>query len=207
MSVLVSDQDRGGDVLARIAPSKTVKLSEYSKLDVDGVWRIADSRSSAAIPGRTATATTRRISLFLNPARHLPRSELSLFQKWHYSPHHRRLREAVAMPRRRQPSSHKAHQAHPPVAPSPPLKSEHDFNPHCRRNGICPGAVQRPLKTCSLFRGGRAALAGRQRAGPQADRGFVCSNGIRAQAHRTPRSARCRASCSHPRKDAHVSRD
>ncbi len=43
MSVLVSDQDRGGDALVRIAPSKTVKLSEYSKSSAEGVWRIADS--------------------------------------------------------------------------------------------------------------------------------------------------------------------
>lgn len=54
MSVLVSDQDRGGDVLARIAPSKTVKLSEYSKSRVDGVWRIAgsDCLGPSVLPGR-----------------------------------------------------------------------------------------------------------------------------------------------------------
>lgn len=49
MSVLVSDQDRGGDVLTRIAPSKTVKLSEYSKSRIDGVWRIADHGRCAAV--------------------------------------------------------------------------------------------------------------------------------------------------------------
>lgn len=66
MSVLVSDQDRGGDVLARIAPSKTVKLSEYSKSRVDGVWRIADhGRTAGTAPGLSPTDPSTRCDVGL----------------------------------------------------------------------------------------------------------------------------------------------
>ena len=73
MSVLVSDQDRGGDVLARIAPSKTVKLSEYNKLHVDGVWRIADHAQRAAAAPGFSPSRARIITLFLDLVRYLPR--------------------------------------------------------------------------------------------------------------------------------------
>lgn len=61
MSVLVSDQDRGGDALARIAPSKTVKLSEYSKSRVDGVWRIAGAGFSPLSPAGAAADGASRV--------------------------------------------------------------------------------------------------------------------------------------------------
>lgn len=198
MSVLVSDQDRGGDALARIAPSKTVKLSEYSKSSVDGVWRIAGH-------DRTRRGTEQQRSgllVLLAPrrctSRHSSANIIAIsyfgltfsqytgfsFKKWRYSSQDRRMRGAVDVPGERQPSSPVAITP-PPTSPSP--KSEHDFDPHCRHSAICPEAVRHPLKSCSLFKGAAAWvierpagwLFGSRRCWPQVDWGSTCRPGLR----------------------------
>ena len=129
MSVLVSDQDRGGDALARIAPSKTVKLSEYSKSRIDGVWRIADQPrrdggevaadrvSRPLVLCHCASCPSRANSISI-PSFGLTFSQFAGIssKKWRYPSRDRRMRSAVDVPGERQPSIPAAHQTPPPIA-------------------------------------------------------------------------------------------